>query len=87
LGAVHAWLCPTLWAMVPFTIELDDDAAEQLRRRAEREGVAPAKLAARLLAEVTGEPDPFDFVGSFESDTLGARDTDGFLHAHGFGAT
>jgi hypothetical protein len=59
--------------MVPFTIELDDDAAEQLRRRAEREGVAPAKLAARLLNEAAGEPDPFEFVGSFASDVLGAR--------------
>jgi hypothetical protein len=82
---MHGW--PYAVAMVPFTIELDDDAAQQLRRRAEREGVAPAKLAARLLAEAAGEPDPFDFVGSFESDTLGARDTDRFLHTHGFGVT
>jgi hypothetical protein len=39
----------------------------------------------RLLTEVTAEPDPFDFVGSFASDTVAARDTDAYLSEHGFG--
>jgi hypothetical protein len=72
--------------MTSLTIVLDDEAAERLRRRAEREGVAPAELAARLVGEAAAEPDPFEFVGSFESDVLGARDTDSFLTEHGFGA-
>lgn len=39
--------------MVPFTIDLDDNATDQLRRRAEPEGVPPSELAARLLAAAT----------------------------------
>jgi hypothetical protein len=66
-------------------VELDDAAVQRLRRRAEREGVAPAALAARLLSELAAEPDPFDFVGSFASDTVVARDADTYLAEHGFG--
>jgi hypothetical protein len=73
--------------MTSLTVELDDESAEQLRRRAAREGVAPSELAARLLTEAAAEPDPFDFVGSFDSDVLGARDADDFLAERGFGAS
>lgn len=73
--------------MTSLTIVLDDVAAEQLRRRAEREGVSPAELAARLVEGIVASPDPFDFVGSFASDVLGARDTDAFLRGRGFGAS
>ena len=76
-----------MYRMTSLTVELDDDAAEQLRRRADREGVSPAELATRLLVAAAAEPDPFDFVGSFESDVLGARDTDAFLSEHGFGSS
>jgi hypothetical protein len=69
-------------AMTTLAVELDDDAVGWLRRRAQREGVEPAELAARLLTEVTAEPDPFDFVGSFASDTVAARDTDAYLSEH-----
>lgn len=69
------------------TVELDDEAAELLRRRAQREGVDPAHLAARLLSAAATEPDPYDFVGSFESDVVGARDVDAFLRGRGFGAS
>jgi hypothetical protein len=72
--------------MKPLTVELDDATAERLRRRAEREGVAADELAARLLAEAVSKPDPYEFFGSFESEVVGAGDTDRFLSAHDFGA-
>lgn len=66
-------------AMTTLAVELDEYAVGRLRRRAQREGVEPAELAARLLTEATAEPDPFDFVGSFASDTVAARHTDTYL--------
>jgi hypothetical protein len=71
--------------MTTLVVDLDEGAVGRLRRRAEREGVEPAKLAARLLAEATAEPDPWDFIGSFASDAVAARDTDAYLAEHGFG--
>lgn len=71
--------------MTELTVELDDAAVERLRRRAQREGVEPAKLAAQLLSEAAAEADPFDFVGSFVSDAVVARDADTLLEEHGFG--
>jgi hypothetical protein len=44
-------------------------------------------MAARLLVAATAESDPHDFVGSFESDVVGARDVDAFLRDSGFGAS
>lgn len=73
-----------IWGMTSFVLELDDDAVERLRRRAQREGVEVTKLAQRLLAEAS-QHDPFEFVGSYSSDMLGARDVDGCLEEHGFG--
>lgn len=70
--------------MTSLVLQLDDDAAERLSRRAEREGIEVTELAQRLLAEAS-EQDPFEFVGSFSSDVLGARDVDQFLDDHGFG--
>lgn len=72
-------------AMTTLTVELDEDAVGRLRRRARHEGVEPAALASRLLAEATAEPDPFDFVGSFASSEVAARDADTYLAQHGFG--
>jgi hypothetical protein len=71
--------------MTELTVELDDAAVERLRRRAQREGVEPAALAAQLLSNATAEPDPFEFVGSFASDTVVARDADALLTERGFG--
>jgi hypothetical protein len=71
--------------MTSLVVELDEGALGRLRRWARREGVEPATLAARLLTEVTAEPDPFDFVGSYASDTVAARDADAYLAEHGFG--
>ena len=71
--------------MTTLMVELDEGALGRLRRWAGREGVEPAALAARLLAEVTSEPDPFDFVGSYASEAVAARDADAYLAEHGFG--
>jgi hypothetical protein len=71
--------------MTTLTVELDEAAVGRLRRRARREGIEPAALAARLLTEATTEPDPLDFVASFASDEVAARDADVFLEQHGFG--
>ncbi len=73
--------------MTELTIELSDEAAGRLRRRADREGVDPKTLAARILTQAAAEPDPLDFIGSFEADTLSARDADRFLADNGFGGT
>lgn len=74
-----------IFGVTVLTVELDDAAIEWLRRRAERDGVEPAVLVARLLEEASAEPDPFDFVASFDSDDVVARDADAFLAEHGFG--
>jgi hypothetical protein len=71
--------------MTTLTVELDDDAVGRLRSRARHEGVEPAALAARLLADATAEQDPLDFVASFASDEVVARDADSYLEQHGFG--
>lgn len=71
--------------MTTLTVELDESAVGRLRRRAEREGVAPAELAARLLADATAEADPLDFIASFAADAVAARDVDAYLTEHGFG--
>jgi len=71
--------------MATLTVELDEGAVGRLRRRAEREGVDPATLAARIITEATAEQDPFDFAGSFASDATRGRDSDQFLADHGFG--
>jgi hypothetical protein len=67
-----------------FVVDLDEDAAERLRRRAVREGVEVGELVRRLLVEA-GEQDPFAFVGIVASDVLAASDVDGALREHGFG--
>lgn len=71
-------------AMTSVVVQLDDDAAERLRRRAKREGIEMAELARRLLAEAS-EQDPFEFVGSVSSNVLGAQNVEEFLEEHGFG--
>lgn len=70
--------------MTSVVVQLDDDAADRLRRRAKREGIEMAELARRLLAAAS-EQDPFEFVGSISSDVLGAQGVDEFLGEHGFG--
>lgn len=70
--------------MTSVVVQLDDDAAERLRRRAKREGIEMTELARRLLAEAS-EPDPFEFVGSISSDVLGAQGVDEILEEDGFG--
>lgn len=71
--------------MTALVVNLDEAALGRLRGWARREGVEPAALAARLLAQATAEPDPFDFVGSYASDAVAARDADTYLAEHGFG--
>ena len=72
-------------SMTVLVVELDEGALGRLSRWARREGGEPAALAARLLTEVTSEPDPFDFVGSYASETVAARNADTHLAEHGFG--
>lgn len=70
--------------MTAFTVNLDEQAAERLRRRAAREGIDVADLAGRLLAEAS-EQDPLEFVGVIRSGRSSARRVDEFLDEHGFG--
>lgn len=77
-------MAPMIESVTSLVVQLDDDAAERLRRRAHREGVDVTELAQRLLAEAS-EQDPFEFIGSFNSELLGARDVDPFLEEHAFG--
>ena len=71
--------------MTRLVVELDDAAARRLAERAEREGIETSELAQRLLSEASGV-DPFEFIGSFASDSLSGRDADEFLDREGFGA-
>ena len=71
--------------MTTLVVELDGVALGRLRGWARRDGVEPAALAARLLAQATAEPDPFDFIGSYASDVVAARDADAYLAEHNFG--
>lgn len=70
--------------MASLTVDLDDVAAERLRRQAEREGVTPGELARRLLAEATGA-DPFEFFDAGASETLRGASVDERLAEHRFG--
>ena len=71
--------------MTRLVLELDDAAAQRLAGRAAREGIEPSVLAQRLLTEAS-EIDPFEFIGSFESDDVTGRDVDDFLRDSGFGS-
>ncbi len=71
--------------MTRLVVELDDDAAQRLAQRAEREVIEPSALAERLLSEAS-EVDPFEFIGSFASHAVSGRDADEFLDRQGFGA-
>ncbi len=75
----------TIMDVTLLTVELDDNAVQRLRDRAAREGIELSALVRRQLSEIN-EIDPFEFVGSFESD-VAARDADGFLREQGFGAS
>lgn len=66
-------------------VELDDAAAQRLAVRAAREGIEPSALARRLLSEAS-EVDPFEFVGSFASDSVSGRESDEFLDREEFGS-
>jgi predicted transcriptional regulator len=70
--------------MTSLTVDLDDDAAERLRRQAEQEGVTPAELARRLLTEAAGQ-DPFDFFDAGSSEVLRGDQVDERLAEHRFG--
>jgi hypothetical protein len=67
-----------------FTVELDDTAAERLRRRAEREGVTAEELVRRLLIEAS-EQDPYDFFAVGSSSKLRGSQVDELLAEHRFG--
>ena len=71
--------------MAQIMIELDDETLGLLRQRAERQGVTPAEVARRFIADGAASPDPYAFIGSVDSDLVGAEDVDGFLDEHGFG--
>lgn len=71
--------------MTRLVVELDDAAARRLAERAAREGIEPTELAQRLLSEAS-EVDPFEFIGSFESDAVSGRDVDDHLEREGFGS-
>lgn len=79
-----AAVCRTITHMTPFTVELDDDTAERLRRRAEREGIGAKELARRLLTEASDE-DPYEFFAVGSSDRLRGDRVDDLLAEHRFG--
>ncbi len=61
--------------MVRLVVELDDATAKRLAERVARESIRPSALAERLLSEAS-EVDPFEFFGSFASDSVAGRDAD-----------
>ncbi len=67
--------------MVSLTVEIDNESAARLRRRAEEVGLTPEELAAQEVTRAV--QDPFEFVGIGESDAS-AADADQLL-AKGFG--
>lgn len=67
--------------MVSLTLELDNESALRLRKRAAELGVSPEELAATEVRRAV--QDPFEFVGIGESDAS-ALDTAQLL-AKGFG--
>jgi GMP synthase-like glutamine amidotransferase len=67
--------------MVLLTVELDNQSAERLHRRAQELGVTSEELAAQEVTRAV--QDPFEFVGFGESDAS-AVDADDLL-AKGFG--
>lgn len=68
--------------MVSLTLELDNESAIRLRRRATELGISPEELAATEVRRAV--QDPFEFVGIGESDAS-ALDTEELL-AKGFGS-
>jgi hypothetical protein len=72
--------------MTRLVVELDEATAKRLADRAAREGIEPSVLAQRLLGEAS-EVDPFQFVGSFASDSVAGRNADDLLERERFGST
>ena len=58
---------------------LDDATAQRLAERAAHESIRPSALAQRLLSEAS-EVDPFEFFGSFTSDSVTGRADDCLDH-------
>lgn len=69
--------------MSDVSIEVPQEVAEELERRARSQG----KSREVVLREALGIPaqNPFEFVAVFSSDEVSARDIDDLLDEHGFG--
>ena len=84
----HGGLGRTLANMTSLTVDLDDAAAERLRRQANAEGITVDELARRLLTDASAEDDdPFEFFDADASDVLRGSSAYERLEHHDFGRT
>ena len=72
--------------MTDVHLRLDEATVTLLRARAERLGIDPEQLIARVIEQFIAQ-DPLEFVGVVSSDAMRGRDTDEQLARHGFGAS
>ena len=70
--------------MTSLTVNLDDAAAERLRRQAEAAGITVDELVRRLLTDAATD-DPFEFFDAGRSDALRGSNVDERLERHDFG--
>ena len=70
--------------MTSLTVNLDDAAAERLRRQAEAAGITVDELVRRLLTDAATD-DPFEFFDAGRSDALRGSNVDERLEQHDFG--
>jgi len=61
--------------MIRLVVELDDTTAKRVTERVARESIRPSAFAQQLLSG-SSEVDPFEFFGSFASDSVVGRDAD-----------
>ena len=70
--------------MTSLTVNLDDAAAERLRRQAEAEGITVGELVRRLLTDAATD-DPFEFFDAGRSDALRGSNVEERLEQHDSG--
>ncbi len=66
------------------TVELPSEVVERLVARASETGLSASELATQAIAQFL-EQDPYEFVGSFSSESLRGRDVDELLADSDFG--
>lgn len=69
--------------MSDVSVQVPQSIADELERRAQLEGKSLADVLREALA--LPDQDPFEFVGSFESEEVNASDVDERLAKLGFG--